>query len=42
MESESQDIHFHLEEFDYSAQLFAIRSLLNRQERADRELEGQD
>ena len=34
MESESEEIHFLLEEIDYDAQLFAIRSLLIREERA--------
>ena len=34
MESESQDIHFLPERMDYHAQLFAIRSLLIREERA--------
>lgn len=38
MDRESQHIHFPLEEFDYDAQLSAIRGLLYRQERADQEL----
>ena len=39
MKSESQEIHFLLEEIDYDAQLFAIRSLLIREERAAQERE---
>ena len=38
MDSESHYIHFPLEEFDYDAQLFAIRSLLSHQEQDDQEL----
>ena len=38
MESQCEYIHFPLEEFNHGAQLVAIRDLLYRQERADREL----
>ena len=38
MESQFQHISFPLEEFDYDAQLIAVRSLLYRQDRADQEL----
>ena len=38
MDPESQYVNFLLEDFDYAAQLIAIRGLLSRQERADQEL----
>lgn len=39
MESESQEIHLLLEKMDYDAQLFAIRSLLVREENAAQDRE---
>ena len=38
MESQFEYINFPLDEFNYGAQLVAIRGLLYRQERADQEL----
>ena len=38
MESQCEYLHLPLEEFNHCAQLVAIRGLLYRQERADREL----